>query len=116
MGDVGSATSNPVMEAELALQSDTAGSGRGSIVLLPTVVINLDQYRGWGGGVHIVPLHTWRADVTVVPSLRPFTAWVPCWQISQSLTSLPLLSRVRLFSVLSHTRPSFSFLDAAIVS
>lgn len=47
VGDVTSPdTSNAVMEEELSLQSDKNGSGRGAIVLLPTVVINLDQYRG----------------------------------------------------------------------
>ena len=35
-----------MMERELRLQADQDDSGRGAIVLLPTVVINLDQYRG----------------------------------------------------------------------
>ena len=39
-------TVNEAMEEELSLQSDKEASGRGAIVLLPTVVINLDQYRG----------------------------------------------------------------------
>ena len=47
VGDVTSTiTTNPVMEEELSLQSDKESSGRGAIVLMPTVVINLDQYRG----------------------------------------------------------------------
>ena len=47
VGDVTSPdTINEAMEEELSLQSDKEGSGRGAIVLMPTVVINLDQYRG----------------------------------------------------------------------
>ena len=46
VGDLDADVSNRVMETELRLQADQDDSGRGAIVLLPTVVINLDQYRG----------------------------------------------------------------------
>ena len=35
-----------ILEAQLAAQIDAEGSGRGRVILLPTVVINYDQYRG----------------------------------------------------------------------
>ncbi|EFN56501.1 hypothetical protein CHLNCDRAFT_144100 [Chlorella variabilis] len=37
---------HPIMEAQVAAQADEARSGRGRVILLPTVVINADQYRG----------------------------------------------------------------------
>lgn len=37
---------NEMLEAQLIAQTDTEGTGRGRVVLLPTVVINNDQYRG----------------------------------------------------------------------
>ena len=46
VGDLDADVANPLMERELRLQADQDDSGRGAIVLLPTVVINLDQYRG----------------------------------------------------------------------
>ena len=46
VGDVDADADNPTMELELRLQDDLDDSGRGAIVLMPTVVINLDQYRG----------------------------------------------------------------------
>jgi len=46
VGDLDADVANRVMETELKLQADSDDSGRGAIVLLPTVVINLDQYRG----------------------------------------------------------------------
>ena len=46
VGDHDADVGNPTMERELRLQADQDDSGRGAIVLLPTVVINLDQYRG----------------------------------------------------------------------
>ena len=46
VGDLDADVGNPTMERELRLQADQDDSGRGAIVLLPTVVINLDQYRG----------------------------------------------------------------------
>jgi hypothetical protein len=35
-----------ILEAQLAAQVDAEGSGRGRVIMLPTVVINYDQYRG----------------------------------------------------------------------
>ena len=46
VGDVSVDKPNPLRELELALQSDADDSERGEVVLLPTVGINLDQYRG----------------------------------------------------------------------
>ena len=46
VGDTTADKANPLMDAEMQLQSDQGDSGRGAIVMLPTVVVNLDQYRG----------------------------------------------------------------------
>lgn len=46
VGDLTSDKPNKLMDRELKLQSDADDSGRGAVVLVPTVVINLDQYRG----------------------------------------------------------------------
>ena len=46
VGDTSADKVNPSMDAEMQLQSDQGDSGRGAIVMLPTVVVNLDQYRG----------------------------------------------------------------------
>ena len=46
VGDTSADKVNPLMDAEMQLQSDQGDSGRGAIVMLPTVVVNLDQYRG----------------------------------------------------------------------
>ena len=46
VGDLDADVANRAMDAELRLQADQDDSGRGAVVLLPTVVINLDQYRG----------------------------------------------------------------------
>jgi hypothetical protein len=54
VGDVSVDKPNPLMELELALQSDADDSGRGAVVLLPTVVINLDQYRGRLDGTDVL--------------------------------------------------------------
>jgi hypothetical protein len=37
---------HPVLEAQLAAQADAESSGRGRVIMLPTVVINAVQYRG----------------------------------------------------------------------
>ncbi|KAL4442405.1 hypothetical protein ABPG77_004989 [Micractinium sp. CCAP 211/92] len=37
---------HPIMQAQVAAQADAERSGRGLVILLPTVVINNDQYRG----------------------------------------------------------------------
>lgn len=37
---------HPVLEAQRSAQNDEAGTGRGRVIMLPTVVINSDQYRG----------------------------------------------------------------------
>jgi hypothetical protein len=34
------------VQAQLAAQADEERSGRGRVIMLPTVVINADQYRG----------------------------------------------------------------------
>ena len=46
VGDLDADVANRAMDAELRLQADQDDSGRGAVVLLPTVVINLNQYRG----------------------------------------------------------------------
>ena len=46
VGDLAADTSNKVMEIESKLQRDADDSGRGAVVLLPTLVINSNQYRG----------------------------------------------------------------------
>ena len=46
VGDLDADVANRAMDAELRLQADQDDSGRGAVVLLPTVVINLNPYRG----------------------------------------------------------------------
>jgi len=48
-GCVGSRTSDSthdVLEGELQAQNDVDNTGRGKVIMLPTVVINNDQFRG----------------------------------------------------------------------
>ncbi|KAL4853658.1 Vacuolar-sorting receptor 1 [Chlorella vulgaris] len=46
MGPSNTDTTHPLMEAQRTKQLDEEHSGRGRVLLLPTLVINTDQYRG----------------------------------------------------------------------
>ncbi|KAL4447912.1 hypothetical protein ABPG75_005131 [Micractinium tetrahymenae] len=46
MGPSDADRDHPLMQAQVAAQADAERSGRGLVILLPTVVINADQYRG----------------------------------------------------------------------
>lgn len=46
VGPRGLAAPHPLLEAQLWDQADTGATGRGRVIMLPTVVINYDQYRG----------------------------------------------------------------------
>ena len=46
VGDVEADATNDALEAELGYQQDAEDSGRGAVRILPTIVINTDQYRG----------------------------------------------------------------------
>ena len=54
VGDDEADEPNDALESEMRLQADADDSGRGAIVLLPTVVINLDQYRGKLDGADVL--------------------------------------------------------------
>jgi len=46
VGDVVADATNDALEAELGYEQDKEDSGRGAVRILPTIVINTDQYRG----------------------------------------------------------------------
>jgi len=46
VGDVDANAENDALQAELAFEQDKEDSGRGAVRILPTIVINTNQYRG----------------------------------------------------------------------
>lgn len=46
VGDPANDAPHPVLEDQLYAQRDQGNTGRGAVIMLPTVVINRDQYRG----------------------------------------------------------------------
>ncbi|GAB4818267.1 hypothetical protein N2152v2_005313 [Parachlorella kessleri] len=46
MGDIHENSFSPILEAEFRAQHDSTGVGYGDVIMLPTIIINSDQYRG----------------------------------------------------------------------